>query len=108
MKVAQWIKELQLNHLLLNGNFGLEKENIRTALTGEIALTTHPKVFGDKATHPYITTDFAEAQVEMVTPIFPTTQAVLKFMEALHDLVSLAMKFFGHTHYPQNYRVMIA
>lgn len=91
MKVTQWIKELQLNHLLLNGNFGLEKENIRTTLSGDIALTPHPRVFGDKATHPYITTDFAEAQVEMVTPIFPTTHAVLKFMEALHDLVSLEL-----------------
>lgn len=91
MKIRDFVKELKLTHLLMNGNFGLEKENIRTSLDGELSLKPHPQVFGDKATHPYITTDFAESQVEMVTPIFSSTHDVLKFMEALHDLVSLEL-----------------
>ena len=86
------IKQHGLSNLLLQGNFGLEKENLRTDKNGHLALTPHPEVFGDKAKHPYITTDFAEAQVEMVTPIFPTPNEALKFMEALHDLVSLELK----------------
>lgn len=86
------IKEHKLSNLLLSGNFGLEKENLRTDKNGHLALTPHPDVFGDKAKHPYITTDFAEAQVEMVTPTFASSKEALKFMEALHDLVSLELK----------------
>ena len=86
------IKQHRLSDLLLQGNFGLEKENLRTDLKGNLALTSHPAIFGDKALHPYITTDFAESQVEMVTPTFATPKDALNFMEALHDLVSLELK----------------
>lgn len=92
MSFYDLIKKHDLAHLLMTGNFGLEKENVRTDLHGRLALTKHPTVFGDKAKHPYITTDFAEAQVEMVTPVFGSTTEVLKFMEAMHDMVSLELK----------------
>lgn len=91
MNFYDLIKQHDLGKLLLAGNFGLEKENLRTDLHGNIALTSHPLVFGDKAKHPYITTDFSEAQVEMVTPVFDTTHESLNFMESLHDLVSLEL-----------------
>lgn len=91
MNFYDLVKQHNLGGLLLTGNFGLEKENLRTDLNGNIALTNHPTVFGDKAKHPYITTDFSEAQVEMVTPTFATTTETLNFMEALHDLVSLEL-----------------
>lgn len=91
MNFYDLIKQQNLGSLLLSGNFGLEKENVRTDLAGNIALTPHPETFGDKAKHPYITTDFAESQVEMVTPIFDTTKEALKFVEALHDIVSLEL-----------------
>lgn len=91
MDFYELVKEHDLGRLLLCGNFGLEKENLRTTLAGDLALTPHPSVLGDKAKHPYITTDFSEAQIEMVTPVFSTTSEVLKFMEALHDLVSLEL-----------------
>ena len=92
MNFYNLIKEHKLGGLLLSGNFGLEKENVRTDMSGNLALTPHPEIFGDKAKHPYITTDFAESQVEMVTPPFDSPAAALKFMEALHDLVSLELK----------------
>ena len=78
--------------MLLAGNFGLEKENVRTDPNGNLALTPHPEIFGDKAKSPYITTDFAESQIEMVTPTFSTPKGALDFMEALHDIVSLELK----------------
>ena len=52
---------------LERGCFGLEKENVRVNQDGTLALTPHPAVFGDKGKHPYITTDFSESQVEMIT-----------------------------------------
>lgn len=62
----------QNSHLLREGCFGLEKENVRVNQDGTLALTPHPAVFGDKGKHPYITTDFSESQVEMITPPLPS------------------------------------
>jgi len=56
--------------LLLDGNWGIEKEALRTTKSGDLALTEHPAVFGDRETNPYITTDFSESQVELITPVF--------------------------------------
>ena len=38
----------QNSHLLREGCFGLEKENVRVNQDGTLALTPHPAVFGDK------------------------------------------------------------
>lgn len=91
MEFVDIIQQYGLVDLLLSGNFGLEKENLRTDRNGQLALTPHPEIFGDKSRHPYITTDFAEAQLEMVTPTFPSTKETLNFLEALHDIVSLEL-----------------
>jgi len=82
---------------LLKGNgwlealFGLEKENIRVDKKGNLALTLHPKVFGNKLKHPYITTDFSESQVEMITPPLPGIKQTIDFLETIHDIVSLEL-----------------
>ena len=67
----------QNSHLLREGCFGLEKENVRVNQDGTLALTPHPAVFGDKGKHPYITTDFSESQVEMITPPLPSVGEAL-------------------------------
>ncbi|AZO94523.1 glutamate--cysteine ligase [Halocella sp. SP3-1] len=54
--------------LLLEGKWGLEKESQRVTELGDLALTDHPSVFGDKLENPYITTDFSECQLELITP----------------------------------------
>nr|WP_320058387.1 bifunctional glutamate--cysteine ligase GshA/glutathione synthetase GshB [uncultured Bacteroides sp.] len=82
---------------LLKGNiwvdalFGLEKENIRVDKDGKLAQTPHPKVFGSKLKHPYITTDFSESQVEMITPPLPEIKQTIGFVETIHDIVSLEL-----------------
>ncbi|MGL4991411.1 MAG: bifunctional glutamate--cysteine ligase GshA/glutathione synthetase GshB [Sarcina sp.] len=81
-------------------NFGLEKENLRVDKLGMLALTDHPKEFGDKKTNPYITTDFAESQIEMVTPPCDTIDSVYEFMGALNDIVSTQLK--GEYLWPQS------
>lgn len=92
MDFLEQIQKNDLANLLLAGHFGLEKENVRTDTHGHLALTPHPAVFGDKAKNPYITTDFAESQIEMVTPVLKSPREALDFMEALHDIVSLELK----------------
>lgn len=74
---------------LFAGLFGFEKENIRITREGKLALTPHPKILGNKSKHPFITTDFSESQIEVITPPLPTISEALGFLETLQDLVSV-------------------
>ena len=86
------MKQLVNGNIWLEGLFGLEKENLRVDRTGKLALTPHPPVFGNKLKHPYVTTDFSESQVEMITPPLPEIGQTIGFLETIHDIVSLELK----------------
>ena len=86
------INDKKLNKFLTVCNFGIEKENVRVDSSGHLAMTKHPSVFGDKLKNPYITTDFSESQVEMITPSMNTIEETYNFLESLHDLVSLELQ----------------
>ncbi|WP_209810970.1 bifunctional glutamate--cysteine ligase GshA/glutathione synthetase GshB [Ammoniphilus resinae] len=90
--LLQWVVKQNLQEELLRGNFGLEKENIRVDGNGMLALTPHPKAFGNKMENPYIRTDFSESQIEMITPVFQTISETYDFMETLHDIVTLELE----------------
>jgi glutamate--cysteine ligase len=79
-------------NIWLEGLFGIEKENIRVDRNGDLSQTPHPAVFGNKAKHPYITTDFSESQIEMITPPLPDIKQTIGFLETLHDIISLELK----------------
>ncbi len=89
------MKQFALNsiksNIWLEGLFGLEKENLRVDKGGNLALTPHPAIFGNKLKHPYITTDFSESQVEMITPPLPDVAQTVGFLETIHDIVSLEL-----------------
>ena len=72
---------------LLYGRFGLEKESLRITPEGQLAQTPHPAVFGDRTVHPYITTDFAEAQVEIITGVHDTLAAVHAELVMINETV---------------------
>lgn len=76
----------EMKALLLGSAIGLEKENIRIHEDGNIAYTPHP--FGDKARHPFITTDFSESQVEIGTEVCSNPNQVYDQLENLHDIVT--------------------
>ena len=84
--MLNWKHNLKGN-LWLKGQFGLEKENIRVDQNGHLSQMPHPDIFGDKLEHPYITTDFSESQVEMVTPPLPNIREALGFLETIQDVV---------------------
>lgn len=73
---------------ICDGLFGIEKENVRVDKSGHMATTPHPGILGDKFKHPYITTDFSESQVEMITPPLDSVDKVHGFLETLHDVVT--------------------
>ena len=56
---------------------GIEKESLRAQPDGELALTPHPAALGSPLTHPHITTDFSESQLELVTGAHPSVEATL-------------------------------
>ena len=45
---------------------GLEKESLRSQANGRLVTTPHPIALGSALTHPHITTDFSESQVELI------------------------------------------
>ncbi len=65
---------------LKDRRIGLEKESLRVNVEGSIAQTTHPSALGSALTHPYITTDYSEALIELITPPFTDMREALQFL----------------------------
>lgn len=86
------IQSLNYREELLKGNFGLERETLRVDGEGKLALTKHPEVFECKISHPYITTDFSESQIELITPILNTLEELYSFVNSLYDITILELK----------------
>lgn len=69
----------------LQFNRGIEKEGLRTTKDGRISHESHPKALGATLTHPSITTDYSEALLEFISPVKADADAVLKFLEEVHQ-----------------------
>lgn len=80
------IKSLLTREDLLGGHFGIEREGLRCEISGKLALTPHPEVFGEKLRNPYITTDFSESQLELITPAMDTLEQTYDFLSGLYDI----------------------
>ena len=81
-------KVLFTNKELLSGNYGIEREMLRIDKEGNLSSNLHPSIFGDKNKNPYITTDFSESQIELITPTFKDVREVYQFTNALYDIVA--------------------
>ena len=64
---------------------GIERETLRTTPDGHLALTPHPRALGSKFAHPHITTDFSEAQLELITGVAASTADLLNELGAIHS-----------------------
>ena len=80
---------------LLGMRRGIEKESLRTQPDGGLALTPHPVALGSALTHPNITTDFSESQMELVTSAHKSTEAALAELTQLHQFTYRALKDLG-------------
>lgn len=63
---------------------GLERETLRVNADGTLATTGHPQALGSALTHKWITTDFAEALLEFITPVDGDIDHMLTFMRDVH------------------------
>ncbi|MCF7981385.1 MAG: glutamate--cysteine ligase [Pseudomonadales bacterium] len=65
-------------------NRGIEKEGLRTTAQGGLAQTPHPLKLGSALTHPCITTDYSEALLEFITPVFTTPEKTIDYLSDIH------------------------
>jgi len=70
---------------------GIEKESLRAQADGKLALTPHPAELGSALTHPHITTDFSESQVELITGVHGDVEACLDELTRVHQFVYRAL-----------------
>ena len=64
---------------------GVEKESLRVLPQGGLALTPHPQGLGSALTHPFITTDFSESQLELITGVHKSAQACQDELTRIHQ-----------------------
>jgi glutamate--cysteine ligase len=74
-------------HNFRGSHTGLEKEGLRVTSSGYIAASPHPRGLGAPLTHPHITTDFAEAQMELITAAHRESERTLQQLYDLHAFV---------------------
>lgn len=91
---------MTINHLLqqapktlpiLQATFGLERESLRINTKHQIAQTPHPEKLGSRNFHPYIQTDYSEAQLELITPISPSTSEARRILGAITEVAYRSM-----------------
>lgn len=81
------LNSVRLKSLFWKGRFGLETERLRVDRDGWLAQSPHPAGLGSKSEHPYITADFSESQLELITPPMNNLQEARGFIQTLLDLV---------------------
>jgi len=66
---------------------GIEKESLRVGRNGQLAMTPHPLSLGSALTHPHITTDFSESQLELITDVHGQIEHCLDELTRIHQIV---------------------
>jgi glutamate--cysteine ligase len=74
---------------------GVEKESLRVHPGGGLALTPHPSALGSALTHPHITTDFSESQLELITGVHADAQSCADELTQIHQVVLNALRDAG-------------
>ena len=66
---------------------GIEKESLRVRPDGPLSDQPHPAALGSPLTHAYITTDFSEAQLELITGVHRRAESCLQELTEIHQIV---------------------
>ena len=70
---------------------GIEKESLRALPDARLATTPHPPALGSPLTHPHITTDFSESQLELITGAYTSVEHTLEELTHIHQVVYRAI-----------------
>ena len=74
---------------------GLEKESLRAQPDGKLALTPHPAALGSALTHPNITTDYSESQLELITGVHESVESCLAELTEVHQYTVRSLRAVG-------------
>ena len=66
---------------------GIEKESLRVSADGHLSQRPHPEAMGSALTHPNITTDFSEAQLELITAVHDSPEGAIDELRDIHRFV---------------------
>lgn len=86
-KTPDWMSSQHLTGMLR----GIEKEGLRIKPDGYLSRAPHPEKLGSKLTHPFITTDYSENLLELVTDPRSSPKDTLMVLRQLHVLVYRAL-----------------
>jgi len=86
MTLADRLRRLPAERLL-GIRRGIEKESLRALPGGDLAVTPHPTALGSALTHPHITTDYSESQLELITGVHASVEACLDELTQVHQYV---------------------
>ncbi len=78
------------NKYLFTGNFGLERETLRVDKNGVLSKKPHPFGLDD-----YITRDFCENQIELITSVCSSVDEAVKALEQLDTRVNETLSKMG-------------
>lgn len=79
---------------------GVEAEGVRVTPDACIARTPHPAVYGNKLTNPYITIDYCEQQVEVISPALVGDENTFNFVSLLREIVQQEAHTSGELLWP--------
>ena len=66
---------------------GIEKESLRITPNGTLSALPHPERLGSALRHPFITTDFSEAQLELITGISQSADDCIDELTNIHRVI---------------------
>ncbi|MGT2716392.1 bifunctional glutamate--cysteine ligase GshA/glutathione synthetase GshB [Streptococcus respiraculi] len=92
MIINHILQEAPKNLPILQATFGLERESLRMNTKHRIAQTPHPEKLGSRNFHPYIQTDYSESQLELITPVSPSTSEARRVLGAITEVAYRSMK----------------
>ena len=81
------LSETEIVKLFKNSLHGIERECLRICNDGNLSKTYHPQSLGSKLIHPLITTDYAEAQLELITNPHLVVSDTFKELHDIHHFV---------------------
>ena len=76
---------------LWQSTVGIEREALRVNLDGTLSERPHYPEWGTRTHQPYIQTDFAESQLELITPPTVSARESLNWLAASHQIVQDSM-----------------
>ena len=107
MKIQESYFKLDQVPGLWRSTVGLERESLRVNHDGNISKHLHSADWGTRKQQPYIQTDFAESQLELITPPTLSISELQDWLSSFHQIVATTNEENGDLLWPFSTPVII-